>query len=160
MSDPQAAGQVTHQHLLTPKLQPQHLRKGSDFQHWALPFLRDMWRSEKNPRLHSSDPSYLLFETVFLTSLELHQVVENRLGSTLIVIFLSPLLFLPLPGLQMLATTSGFLHGFWGFEPRSSNRTASTFPTESSPHLVLNSAMFLREVGFLRQKKANLKGEY
>lgn len=42
MSDPHAAGQVTHQHLLTPKLQPQHLRKGSDFQHWALPFLRDL----------------------------------------------------------------------------------------------------------------------
>lgn len=37
---------------------------------------------------------------------------------------------------------------------------ASTFPTESSPHFVLNSATSLRAVGFLRQKEANLRGKY
>lgn len=36
---------------------------------------------------------------------------------------------------------------------------ASTFPTESSPHFVLNSATFLRAVGFLRQKKAGQRSE-
>lgn len=53
----------------------------------------------------------------------------------------------------MFATTSGYLHGFWGFELRPSNLAASTFSTESSCRFVLNSVTFLRAAGFLRQEE-------
>lgn len=118
-----------------------------------------MWRLENNLRLHSSGTSHLLFATVLLTGLEPHQVDKSSSQQASSDFLVSSSL---LDITRITSVSHNIQLSTWvlGIRTQILKPAASTFPTESSPHFVLNSATFLRAVGFLRQKKANLRGKY
>lgn len=118
-----------------------------------------MWRLENNLRLQSSGTSHLLFATVLLTGLEPHQADQSSSQQASSDFLVSSSL-LTITRITSVSHNIRLFTWVLGIRTQILKPAASTFPTESSPHFVLNSATFLRAVGFLRQKKANLRGKY